>query len=161
MPNAGSRAGFLPLKFLDLRRFCFGHSLAALTASLGGLTNLNPLLAQQQQTNAELSSLSTHLGGVSARIDALIATGGAPPPGGAPASTGGVTPTVPDGADYPSKPNPPDHSDLLRYEKHVQDHIQKNRYMEEYDRRRQMEALEDMFNTPYILEARRFANYRC
>ena len=32
-------------------------------------------------------------------------------------------------------------------------------YMEEYDRRRQMEALEDMFNTPYILEARRFANY--
>ena len=31
--------------------------------------------------------------------------------------------------------------------------------MEEYDRRRQMEALEDMLNTPYILEARRFANY--
>ena len=25
MPNAGSRAGFLPLKFLDLRRFRFGH----------------------------------------------------------------------------------------------------------------------------------------
>jgi hypothetical protein len=68
---------------------------------------------------------------------------------------------VPDGDDYdyPSKPNPPDHSDLLRYEKHVQDHVQKNRYMEEYDRRRQIEALEDMFNTPYILEARRFTNY--
>ena len=137
------------------------QQMANLTASLGGLTNLNPLLAQQQQTNAELSSLSTHLGGVAARIDALVAAGGAPPPGGALGSTpaGGVPPTVPDGADYPSKPNPPDHSDLLRYEKHVQDHIQKNRYMEEYDRRRQMEALEDMFNTPYILEARRFANY--
>ena len=25
MPNAGSRADFLPLKFLDLRRFCFAH----------------------------------------------------------------------------------------------------------------------------------------
>ena len=137
------------------------QQMAALTASLGGLTNLNPLLAQQQQTNAELSSLSTHLGGVAARIDALVAAGGVPPPSGVAgtAAAGGVTPTVPDGADYPSKPNPPDHSDLLRYEKHVQDHIQKNRYMEEYDRRRQMEALEDMFNTPYILEARRFANY--
>ena len=137
------------------------QQMANLTASLGGLTNLNPLLAQQQQTNAELSSLSTHLGGVAARIDALVAAGGVPPPSGVAgtAAAGGVTPTVPDGADYPSKPNPPDHSDLLRYEKHVQDHIQKNRYMEEYDRRRQMEALEDMFNTPYILEARRFANY--
>ena len=40
------------------------QQMANLTASLGGLTNLNPLLAQQQQTNAELSSLSTHLGGV-------------------------------------------------------------------------------------------------
>ena len=60
------------------------QQMAALTASLGGLTNLNPLLAQQQQTNAELSSLSTHLGGVAARIDALVAAGGATPPGGAP-----------------------------------------------------------------------------
>ena len=40
------------------------QQMVNLTASLGGLTNLNPLLAQQQQTNAELSSLSTHLGGV-------------------------------------------------------------------------------------------------
>ena len=117
------------------------QQMAALTASLGGLTNLNPLLAQQQQTNAELSSLSAHLGNVTARIDAL-ASGGAPPPGGGSTTTptGGGSVTVPDGVDYPSKPNPPDHSDLLRYEKHVQDHIQKNRYMEEYDRRRQMEA---------------------
>ena len=58
------------------------QQMAALTASLGGLTNLNPLLAQQQQTNAELSSLSTHLGGVAARIDALVAAGGVPPPSG-------------------------------------------------------------------------------
>ena len=36
------------------------QQMAALTASLGGLTNLNPLLAQQQQTNAELSSLMEH-----------------------------------------------------------------------------------------------------
>ena len=95
------------------------QQMANLTASLGGLTNLNPLLAQQQQTNAELSSLSTHLGGVAARIDALVAAGGVPPPSGVAgtAAAGGVTPTVPDGADYPSKPNPPDHSDLLRYEK--------------------------------------------
>ena len=57
------------------------QQMAALTASLGGLFNLNPLLAQQQQTNAELSSLSTHLGGVAARIDALVAAGGGPPPG--------------------------------------------------------------------------------
>ena len=58
------------------------QQMANLTASLGGLTNLNPLLAQQQQTNAELSSLSTHLGGVAARIDALVAAGGVPPPSG-------------------------------------------------------------------------------
>ena len=111
------------------------QQMAALTASLGGLTNLNPLLAQQQQTNAELSSLSAHLGNVAARIDALAAGGGPPPGGGSTTTpTGGGSVTVPDGVDYPSKPNPPDHSDLLRYEKHVQDHIQKNRYMEEYDR---------------------------
>ena len=73
------------------------QQMAALTASLGGLTNLNPLLAQQQQTNAELSSLSTHLGGVAARIDALVAAGGVPPPSGVAgtAAAGGVTPTVP------------------------------------------------------------------
>ena len=29
MPNAGSRAGFLPLKFLDLCRFCFAHWVLA------------------------------------------------------------------------------------------------------------------------------------
>ena len=105
------------------------QQMAALTANLGGLTNLNPLLAQQQQTNAELSSLGNHIGNLSTRIDALIAGGVTPPGGGAPPPTGGFTSTVPDGVDYPSKPNPPDHSDLLRYEKHVQDHIiQKNRY---------------------------------
>ena len=77
------------------------QQMANLTASLGGLTNLNPLLAQQQQTNAELSSLSTHLGGVAARIDALVAAGGVPPPSGVAgtAAAGGVPPTVPDGAD--------------------------------------------------------------
>ena len=38
MPNAGSRAGFLPLKFLDLRRFRFGHceGLGAVDANVFG-----------------------------------------------------------------------------------------------------------------------------
>ena len=90
--------------------------MAALTASLGDLTNFNPLLAQQTQTNAELSILSTNLGNVATRLGALVA-GGVPTPGGASTTTpaGVVSVTVPGGVDHPSKPNPPDHSDLLRW----------------------------------------------
>ena len=47
------------------------QQMAALAAGLGGLTNLGPLLATQQQANSELSSLCSRLGDVVTRVDAL------------------------------------------------------------------------------------------
>ena len=46
------------------------QQMAALAAGLGGLTNLGPLLATQQQANSELSSLCSRLGDVVTRVDA-------------------------------------------------------------------------------------------